>query len=211
MRYRIDLKREREKRNMTQAQLAELIGVTEKSVSKWESGRGQPSYENMLKICEVFNIDINKIDSDAICKIKTERILRFILIFIGFVIVTFTLIQAIKIRNYNILTRNSSVVEHSYFYWNYYKTVIKRTYFSLSVSISVLIINMFLTIISKKRITVLSFVFILDILFCMKVFKNIDSVDSAIYIFYILCIVCILLIVCANYMFRNRIKEKQYD
>ena len=77
MRYRINLKAEREKRNMTQANLAELIGVTEKSISKWESGRGQPSYENMLKICKEFNLDINKIDNKALIKKKTNNVFFF--------------------------------------------------------------------------------------------------------------------------------------
>ena len=36
------IKRLREERRMTQQQLAELIGISDKAVSKWETGRGYP-------------------------------------------------------------------------------------------------------------------------------------------------------------------------
>ena len=36
------IKRLREGRRLTQAQLAEKIGVTDKAVSKWENARGLP-------------------------------------------------------------------------------------------------------------------------------------------------------------------------
>ncbi|MBQ6780394.1 MAG: helix-turn-helix transcriptional regulator [Treponema sp.] len=36
------IKRLREKKNLTQTQLAEKINVTDKAVSKWETGRGYP-------------------------------------------------------------------------------------------------------------------------------------------------------------------------
>lgn len=35
----------REKKKMTQTGLAEKIGVTDKAVSKWETGRGLPAQE----------------------------------------------------------------------------------------------------------------------------------------------------------------------
>ena len=36
------IKRLREKQNITQARLAEMLGVSDKAVSKWETGRGFP-------------------------------------------------------------------------------------------------------------------------------------------------------------------------
>lgn len=35
------IKRLREEKNMTQAELAELIGVSDKTISKWETGVSQ--------------------------------------------------------------------------------------------------------------------------------------------------------------------------
>jgi DNA-binding XRE family transcriptional regulator len=40
---------------MTQTQLGEAMGVTKGNVSAWENGRHEPSWTQMLKICELTN------------------------------------------------------------------------------------------------------------------------------------------------------------
>ena len=52
---------ERKERKMTQAKLAEKLFVSEKTVSKWENGKGVPDTEILPKICEVFEISINEL------------------------------------------------------------------------------------------------------------------------------------------------------
>lgn len=59
MKNKLDIKKERLAIGYTQAKLAQELGVTEKSVSKWESGRGEPSFENLQKMCIIFNKNIN--------------------------------------------------------------------------------------------------------------------------------------------------------
>lgn len=49
----------REKNGMTQKQLADKIGYTEKSVSKWESGNGYPTLVTMTELCQVFGISLD--------------------------------------------------------------------------------------------------------------------------------------------------------
>jgi transcriptional regulator with XRE-family HTH domain/DNA-directed RNA polymerase subunit RPC12/RpoP len=51
----------REKRNMTQAKLAEILGVSSKTISKWETGKGIPDSNLLPKICEIFEISINEL------------------------------------------------------------------------------------------------------------------------------------------------------
>lgn len=51
----------RRERNMTQAQLADKLYVTEKAVSKWECGNGIPSIENIGELAEVFEISIDEL------------------------------------------------------------------------------------------------------------------------------------------------------
>lgn len=51
-----NLKRFRCARGLTQKQLAQIIGYTEKSVSKWENGKGMPSAETVLRLSLLFGI-----------------------------------------------------------------------------------------------------------------------------------------------------------
>lgn len=72
--YNLDIKQIRKENKLTQAQFAEKIGVTEKSVSKWETDRGKPSRENILKICQLFNINVVKVDPNLKREIRTCKI-----------------------------------------------------------------------------------------------------------------------------------------
>ena len=45
--------------NMTQVQLAERLGVTDRAVSKWETGRAMPDTSIMLDLCHTLNISVN--------------------------------------------------------------------------------------------------------------------------------------------------------
>lgn len=48
----------RHERNLNQSELADLIGVSNKAISRWETGRGYPDIETLPKISEVLNISI---------------------------------------------------------------------------------------------------------------------------------------------------------
>lgn len=52
------IKRLREKKNMTQAELAERLMVTDKAVSKWENGKGYPDITLLEPIAEVFGVSV---------------------------------------------------------------------------------------------------------------------------------------------------------
>lgn len=51
----------REKRGLTQKQLAEKIGYTEKSISKWENGNGLPTLEMLIELAEVLEISLTEL------------------------------------------------------------------------------------------------------------------------------------------------------
>ena len=53
----------REKNKMTQLQLAEKLGVTDKTVSKWENARGLPDITLLEPIAEAFSISITELIS----------------------------------------------------------------------------------------------------------------------------------------------------
>lgn len=51
----------RKKQGMSQKQLADEVGVTDKSVSKWETGKSLPEISKMESLCEVLHININEL------------------------------------------------------------------------------------------------------------------------------------------------------
>lgn len=53
------LKKLRESRGWSQAQLADKIDVSDMTISSYESNLRVPPFKNLMKICEVFNVDLN--------------------------------------------------------------------------------------------------------------------------------------------------------
>jgi len=52
------VKQLREKRNLTQAELADKIGVSAKTVSKWETGKGLPDISLLEPLAKALNISV---------------------------------------------------------------------------------------------------------------------------------------------------------
>ncbi|WP_110928791.1 helix-turn-helix domain-containing protein [Bacillus massiliglaciei] len=55
------LKKEREKKGWSQAELAEQIHVSRQSVSKWETGKNYPSIEVIIDLSDLFGITIDEL------------------------------------------------------------------------------------------------------------------------------------------------------
>ena len=53
--------KERKDKKLTQAKLAELIFVSEKTISKWENGNGIPDTNSLPKLCEVLGVSITEL------------------------------------------------------------------------------------------------------------------------------------------------------
>ena len=60
----------RKAQGMTQAGLAEKLGITDRAVSKWETGRSLPDSGIMLDLCKLLEINVNELLSGE--KIMTE-------------------------------------------------------------------------------------------------------------------------------------------
>ena len=60
----------RKKKNLTQAELGEKLGVTEKSISNWENGRNTPDLSLFKPLCRELDITINELISGE--KISNE-------------------------------------------------------------------------------------------------------------------------------------------
>lgn len=53
----------RKKANLTQMQLAEFLNITDRAVSKWETGKAMPDSSIMLDLCNLLKITVN----DLLC------------------------------------------------------------------------------------------------------------------------------------------------
>ncbi|MCI9134108.1 MAG: helix-turn-helix transcriptional regulator [Lachnospiraceae bacterium] len=55
----------RKEKKLTQAQLAEKLGITDRAVSKWETGKGMPDSSLLLELSEILGITVNELLSGA--------------------------------------------------------------------------------------------------------------------------------------------------
>ena len=62
---------ERKAKKLTQAKLAEKVFVSEKTVSKWENGKGLPDTNSLPKLCEILDVSLNELLSGE--KIITDN------------------------------------------------------------------------------------------------------------------------------------------
>lgn len=62
---------QRKEQGMTQAALAERLGISDRAVSKWETGKSLPDSGIMLDLCELLNINVNELLSGE--KIMSEK------------------------------------------------------------------------------------------------------------------------------------------
>ncbi len=58
----------RKQQQLTQLQLADRLGITDKAVSKWERGVAMPDTAIMLELCDILSINVNELLSgERIC------------------------------------------------------------------------------------------------------------------------------------------------
>ena len=51
----------RKEEGMTQAELAEKLGISDRAVSKWETGKSMPDSGIMLELCGFLKINVNEL------------------------------------------------------------------------------------------------------------------------------------------------------
>lgn len=54
------LKQLRKEKNLTQEQLSEILGVTNRSVSRWENGVNMPDFDLVIEIVNYFDVSIEE-------------------------------------------------------------------------------------------------------------------------------------------------------
>ena len=72
----------RKEQGLTQLQLAEKLGITDRAVSKWENGKALPDSSLMLELCDLLGITVNdllsgeKTSSENYVKALEEKLLE---------------------------------------------------------------------------------------------------------------------------------------
>ncbi len=57
--FKENLKSLRKNARLTQGELAKIVGVDQRTVSAWENGVCEPSFEMLARLCEIFCEDFN--------------------------------------------------------------------------------------------------------------------------------------------------------
>ena len=55
------IEKKRKEQNLTQAQLAEKLGVSNKTVSKWENGKCMPDYGVIQPLCSELCVTVSEL------------------------------------------------------------------------------------------------------------------------------------------------------
>lgn len=100
----LKLKEYRVEHSLTQQDLAEMLEVSDKSISKWELGKTYPSKKNIIKISELLNISMELLLLEEVVEDnqKEKRITKYVipLLMVGiFVMIVFNFIHLKTIKN----------------------------------------------------------------------------------------------------------------
>lgn len=96
----------RKEQGMTQLELAEKMGVTDKAVSKWERDLSFPDVDSIPRLAEIFDVTVDELmqvksDSKENGKVKriSEVVLKVIALATGIDVVVLSLIDVIEAKD----------------------------------------------------------------------------------------------------------------
>ena len=98
-----NLKRIRKENNLSQEQLAEKLGVSRQSVSKWESNQAYPEMDKVLQICQMFSLNIDDLLNQNIKEVNNNKqsknnVNKFIDDFLDFITKTIDMFSSMKFK-----------------------------------------------------------------------------------------------------------------
>lgn len=98
-----NLKKIRKEHNLSQEQLAERLGVSRQSVSKWESSQAYPEMDKMLQLCQMFNLNMDDLLNQDIKEVNNVKqaknnINKFIDDFLDYITKTIDMFSGMKLK-----------------------------------------------------------------------------------------------------------------
>ena len=99
-----NLKKIRNDNKLSQEQLAEKLGVSRQSVSKWESGQAYPEMDKVLQICQLFNLNIDELLNQDIKEVTVNKqaknnINKFVDDFLGYITKTIDMFSSMNFKS----------------------------------------------------------------------------------------------------------------
>ena len=64
----------RKEKQLTQMQLAEKLGITDRAISKWENGKTMPDSSIMLQLCGILEITVNDLLSGEVITVERYNV-----------------------------------------------------------------------------------------------------------------------------------------
>lgn len=104
MNFSDNLKKIRKENNLSQEQLAEMLGVSRQAVSKWESNLAYPEMDKMIQIAKKFNLNIDELINQDVSEVNNNKqvknnINKYIDDFFGYVTKTIDMFSSMKFMN----------------------------------------------------------------------------------------------------------------
>ncbi len=72
----------RKEQGLTQKELADRVGVSDKAVSKWENGKNYPDIEIMQSLGEIFKFSVSellqgeRLETEAVISISEQNVVK---------------------------------------------------------------------------------------------------------------------------------------
>lgn len=99
-----NLKKIRKENNLSQEQLADQLGVSRQSVSKWEQSQSYPEMDKVFQICKIFNLNIDELLNQDIKEVKANKesknkIDKYINDFLSYITKTINMFSCMNYKN----------------------------------------------------------------------------------------------------------------
>ena len=104
MKFSDNLKKLRKDMNLSQEDLADKLGVSRQSISKWESGVVYPEMDKMVQLCKLFNVNMDDLINNDVAEVNNTKqakntINKFIDSFFRFVNKTVKMFSSMSIKD----------------------------------------------------------------------------------------------------------------
>ena len=73
MKFSDNLKKLRKDMNLSQEDLADKLGVSRQSISKWESGVVYPEMDKMVQLCKLFNVSMDDLLNSDVSEVNNTK------------------------------------------------------------------------------------------------------------------------------------------
>jgi len=108
------IEKKRKEKKLTQEELAKKLYVSNKTISKWETGKGIPSIDLLLPLSEVLDIDIKELltgkENVLFDELKNKKKKRVINLIIGITICLFLCFLEVILYVSNVSSKNAIII-----------------------------------------------------------------------------------------------------